>query len=82
MGSEDELGVRFHLAQQFDHIVVDGLVVQIVFRLVDDDHVVLALAEYVQQQRGSTLPERVVLELLAAIADDEAVGHLTGDELH
>ncbi len=81
MGGEDELGVRFHLTQQLDHIVVDGLVVQIIFRLVDDDHVVLALAEDIQQQGRSALPERMVLQFLAAITDHEAVGHLPGDEL-
>ncbi|MCY1546995.1 hypothetical protein D9M68_830260 [compost metagenome] len=47
---EDELGLRFHPTKQLNHIVVDGLVVQIVFGLVDDDGVVLPLAEDIEQQ--------------------------------
>ena len=31
------MGVRFHLAQQLDHVVIDGLIVEIVFRLVENE---------------------------------------------
>ncbi len=45
MRGEDELRVRFDLPDQLDHVFVNGLIVQVVFRLVDDNDIVLPLTQ-------------------------------------
>ena len=45
MCGEDKLRFGLEPADEFDHIFVNGLIVQVVFRLIDDDEVVFLLAQ-------------------------------------
>ncbi len=51
MGSEYELRLGLNIADELDHILVNSLVIQVIFRLVDDKNIVFLLAQDEQDQR-------------------------------
>ena len=55
MGCKNELRFGLQPPNKLDHIFVDSLVVEVILWLVNDDHIVISLAEHEQNQSGRTL---------------------------
>ena len=77
---KDELDALLERPYQLDDILKNGLVVQVVFGLVNDDYIVVALAQNEEDQCGSPLPQRMIAQLLSVILDSEDVWHLPGEQ--
>src|SRR6266567_8636465 len=73
---ENKLDVSFQHPDELDHVLEDGLVVQIVFRLIDEDHVIVPLTQNEQNERRSPLPQRVVPQFLALVLNSEKTRNL------
>jgi len=50
MRGEKELNIWFHLPDQLNYIFIDGLVIQIILWLIDDNNIIFFLADNKQNQ--------------------------------
>ena len=77
MGGEDELRLRLELANQLDHILIDCLIVEIIFRLINYDRDrCLADSARTESRPKRGLAKRVILQLLAVVLNREFVWYL------
>ena len=78
---ENELSVALQFPDALDHFLVDGLAVQIVFRLIDQNKIMLFLAQEEQHHGGRTLTEGMRPQGASVIGDLVGVRHLIGEKI-
>ena len=81
MGGKNELRFVLALQQGFHYLLVDGLAIQIVLRLVNDDEVIVAHGKGEQDQCRGTLSNGVFLNRAALIEQLKMVRALVSEEL-